>query len=263
MEPNKIMKQSPLEKYFSVLEAIAGVPALRLSELAEACQLPISTTHRVVNTLIDSGLVAPPNNGRRGYELGPRLLRLVHAGSDESWIKIVVQKKLDELAGQLGETCYMTKLIGERVFSVAWATPPNGLKAYVVPGLSQPLHAAASAKAILAFQEPSVVRRLLVGPLPKLCTDTKTTIEDVLENLAQVRRRGFATCINENEAGIAAVACPVQFVDGQIIHAIGATGIADRLTRAHLEKYARALKKAATALGRTFRGQPEQRWAAE
>ena len=61
-------------------------------------------------------------------------------------------------AARLDETCYLTKLIGGRVISVAWATTSDGLKAYVVPGLSQPLHAAASAKAILAFQSSSFVK---------------------------------------------------------------------------------------------------------
>ena len=109
----------------------------------------------MVNALVGSGLLVSTSKGRKGYELGPRLLRLVHTGSEDAWVKIVGQKFLDDLAARLGETCYLTKLIGAQVISVAWATPPDGLKAYVV-GLSQPLHAAASAKAILAFQSEIV-----------------------------------------------------------------------------------------------------------
>ena len=251
------MKQSPLDRYFNVLETIAGIPVSRLSDLANSCRLPISSTHRVVTTLIEAGLVVSPNKDRSSYELGPRLLRLVHAGSDDAWVKIVGQKRLDELAARLGETCYMTKLIGSQIISVAWATPPDGLKAYVVPGLSQPLHAAASAKAILAFQSRSFVRKLLVEPLPKLCTNTKTRIEDVLEEMAEVRRRGFATCVNENEAGIAAIACPIYLAGGEVIHSIGVTGVAERFPRTRIEEHAKDLKEIAAALSRPLRESPE------
>lgn len=252
------MKQSPLDRYFTVLEIIAGNPTSRLSDLAKSCRLPISSAHRVVTTLIESGLVVSPNKGRKGYELGPRLLRLVHTGSDDAWVKIVGQKCLDELAARLDETCYLTKLIGGRVISVAWATTSDGLKAYVVPGLSQPLHAAASAKAILAFQSSSFVRNLLVEPLPKLCTDTKISIEDVLDEMAKVRRRGFATCVNENKSGIAAIACPIHLAGGEVIHSIGVTGVAERFPRARIEELAKDLKETATVLSCTLRENPER-----
>jgi DNA-binding IclR family transcriptional regulator len=257
------VKQPPLERYFKLLESIAGSSISRLSDIAEACELPVSSTHRAMKTLIDSGLAIPPGKGRKGYELGPRLLRLVHSGSDDAWIKIVAQKSLDELAERLGETCYMTKLIGTKIVSVASATPSGGLNAYVVPGLSQPLHAAASAKAILAFQPLSFVKGLLVEPLPKLCAQTKTTVKEVFDDLAEVRERGFATCVNENEAGIAAVACPVYLTGSEVIHAIGVTAVAERFPMARLEEYAKILITTAAALSRTNKETPESAKAAE
>ncbi|MBO0663184.1 IclR family transcriptional regulator [Jiella sp. MQZ9-1] len=235
-----------------MLEMIASIETARLSDLAAACGLPQSSTHRVVNTLVGAGLVIAPGKGNRFYALGPRLLRLVHAGSDEAWIKIIVQRKLNELAEHLGETCYMTKLIGDEVISVAWATPANGLKAYVFPGLSQPLHASASAKTILAFQSPDLVRKLLVEPLPKLSPNTKTDLDAVIAELAEVHDRGYGTCINENEAGIAAVACPIFLAGDEVIYAIGTMAVMEHLAESRIDDCALELRKVAADLSRTI-----------
>jgi DNA-binding IclR family transcriptional regulator len=93
--------------------------------------------------------------------------------------------------------------------------------------------------------------------LPKLCTETKTSVEDVLEEMAEVRRRGFATCVNENESGIAAIACPIYLAGGEVIHSIGVTGVAERFPGTRIEEHAKDLRETAADLSRTLRENPE------
>lgn len=251
MQTSAKSKENPLERYFSILEAVAAHPAASVAEIADVCALPLPTAHRLILSLKSSGLLAAGDK-RRGIELGSRLLRLLQSGSEDAWIKIIVQKALDGIAEEISETSYFAKLQNDEVISIAWATPPTGLKGHVIPGLSQPLHAAACAKAILAHQNPERVRQMLSGPLPKLSINTKTSLKDVLAEHEDVRESGFATCVNENETGVVAVACPVVTPGIGTIYSIGVMSLSDRWTPERTSTAVKLLQEAAAEVSRSI-----------
>lgn len=241
-------KQTPLERYITMLETIAASGDANLSDLADLCHLPFSSAHRVLHTLLHSRLVVPTNGQRGGYRLGPRLMRLLHTGLDEAWLRITGQKIIDELALQLNDTCFINKLIGKEVVTIAWAAPESRVRGYLVPGITQPLHASASAKAILAYQPEPIIRKLLPARLPKLCTETKSTIKAVIADLESVRTKGYATCWNEYEKGVAAVACPVLLSDAEVVYSVGVTGLMDRLSAQPIDKIVGTIRYAAESI---------------
>ena len=134
----------------------------------------------------------------------------MHAGSDTAWLTISAQPILDRLANEIADTCYLARLVGHEVISVAWATPNDGLRGYVVPGHTLAPHVAASAKAILAFQPQALADEALSGPLPKLTAKTKTKRKDINEDYRAVRENGYATCWDEMEIGLGAIAVPIH-----------------------------------------------------
>src|SRR5262245_5455503 len=245
-------KKSPLDRYVTMLETIASAPDANLSELAELCHLPFSSAHRVLHTLVRSRLVVAAAGKRGEYALGPRLLRLLHTGLDEAWLRIHGQQTIDELAEQLDDTCFINKLIGKEVVTVAWAAPDHQARGFLVPGITQPLHASASAKAILAYQPIAFIRKVMPDRLPKLCTETKIKLKDVIADLEQVRSQGFATCWNEYEQGVGAIACPVLLADADVIYSVGVTGLMDRLSRQPIEKYTAVIRNAADSIARAL-----------
>ena len=224
--------EAPLERYFSALESIAAsVDGRSVSEVAQSCDLPVATAHRLLQNLQHAGLVVSSGSKRRNYRLGRRLLRLLHAGSDTAWLTISVQPILDKLANEIADTCYLARLVGHEVVSVAWAAPRDGLRGYVVPGHTLAPHVAASAKAILAFQPQTIVDKALSGPLPKLTARTKTKRKDIDKDYRTVRENGYATCWDEMEVGLGAIAMPIHLPEMGVIYSLGTAGLIDRLTR--------------------------------
>jgi DNA-binding IclR family transcriptional regulator len=247
-------KAPPLERYLAVLEAVgAATDGLSLSEVAERCALPVGTAHRLLQNLHRTGLVASAGAKRRDYRLGERLLRLLHAGSDNAWLQISVQPILEDLANELSETCFLTRLVGHQVISLAWAVPTRGLQGYVFPGHIMPPHAAASAKAILAFQAPDIIKKTLAGSLPKLTAKTKTKRPEIEKEYARVRTAGHATCWNEMEVGVGALAIPIPLPGVGIMYSLGVSGLIDRLTRRPQSEVIGRLETAAGALSRVLR----------
>lgn len=250
----KEVKAPPLERYVQLLETIgAAGDSLNLSEVAERTSLPVGTAHRLLQNLQRSGLVEMLGPTRKDYRLGERLLRLLHAGSDDAWLQIAVQPALDKLANELAETCYLTQLVGHQVMSIAWAVPTKGLQGYVVPGHVMPPHAAASAKAILAFQPKSIIDKALAGKLAKLAAKTLTTRAAVEREYASVREAGHATCFNEMEMGVGALAVPISIPDIGVIYSLGASGLIDRLTRRPQDDVIRSMNRVGNQLSRVLR----------
>jgi DNA-binding IclR family transcriptional regulator len=255
-ERPKLIRESdsPLERYFGVLESIAAsVNGRSVSEIAETCDLPIGTAHRLLQNLQHAELVTSVGSKRKDYRLGNRLLRLLHAGSDTAWLTISAQPILDRLANEIADTCYLARLVGHEVVSVAWAAPMDGLRGYVVPGHMLAPHVAASAKAILAFQPQALVDKAVSAPLPKLTAKTKTKRKEIDKDYRSVRENGFATCWNEMEIGLGAIAVPIHLPDIGVIYSIGTAGLIDRLTRRPVIETVALLRAAVEPLVRALR----------
>jgi DNA-binding IclR family transcriptional regulator len=244
----------PLERYFSALESIAASADGRsVSEIAQSCDLPIATAHRLLQNLQHAELVTSSGSKRRDYRLGKRLLRLLHAGSDTAWLTISAQPILDRLADEIGDTCYLGRLVGHQVVSVAWATPSDGLRGFVVPGHTLAPHVAASAKAILAFQPQALADKALSEPLPKLTVKTKTRRKDIDRDYQAVRENGYATCWDEMEVGLGAIAVPIPLPDIGVIYSLGTAGLIDRLTRRPVKDTVELLRAALEPMTRALR----------
>lgn len=72
-----------------------------------------------------------------------------------------------------------------------------------------PYHAAASARAILAFKDETFIQRVLRA---ERFTEHTLSEPELIAELARVRQRGVAVIDEELEAGVGAIARPVRVV---------------------------------------------------
>lgn len=248
---NNTIKQPPLERYIVLMEAIAGASqsGLVLSELASCCNLPPATVHRLLQVLQNSEVITSSAENPKAYVLGKRLLRLIYSGQNEGWLRLAVQPTLDRLADTLEETCFVTRLIGNEVISFAWAVPNVGVRANVFPGHVMPLHAAASAKAILAHLPEKFVDSVFAKVPPRSLTPaTMTDIQHIKAEHGLIRQRGYATCWDEIEDGMGALACPVELPGIGVNFALGVTGLTVQLQQKPLDWLTGLIQEAAADL---------------
>ena len=153
---------SPLERYLQILEIVAASSrGLTMTDIADMTLLPKASVHRLTHTLLDAGLLCGDDHNGKTFHAGQRLSRLLYLSLGNETLRKYAQIVCDELVQQVNETCYLVRLEHMNVCSVARAVPEQGYRLHVVPGAELPAHAASSAKAILAFQDDDVVRRVL------------------------------------------------------------------------------------------------------
>ncbi|MBO9356730.1 helix-turn-helix domain-containing protein [Bordetella petrii] len=239
-------RQSPLERYLSILEIVAASQRpLSLTELANIIDLPKPTVHRLIGVLQACGALRTEERNQRGFLIGRRMSRLLHLSQDESVVANYAQIVCDRLTEKVAETSYVVRLGIDAVHTIARSVPDQGYRLHVLPGLELPAHAAASAKAIAAYQDDATQQRLLRPPFKRLTEFTKTTLEQVMAELERVRQDGYAICDREIDNGIMAYGCPVFLRTGEVIYSLGVTGPCSRLTERPAAYWIEALQESA------------------
>jgi DNA-binding IclR family transcriptional regulator len=242
----------PLGRYMEVLELVAAFPgALTLADVASILDLPKTTAHRLLKGLVKAGL-AKEGGGGRSYDLGERLTRLVHATVEDGWLVTLADTHLRQVTETTGETCYLTRLVGAHVVVAVSVSPDVRWRGYVQPGVEMPINAAASAKAIMAYQNDALISQVLSEPLPLLTANTRNDRAWVEEELQAVRDRGYATCIGEIDEGLAAISVPITLPDGIVLHALGMTGPLQRVMNERLPDRIAALNATAATLAKAL-----------
>lgn len=236
-------KLPPLERYIRILELLSAFPdGLSLTDVSTMVELPKPSVHRLLKTMQELQLVEPARIGTLSYVAGTRLRKLAYMGADTEWMESVVRPYLRELTADVGETAYIAKIEGTTIRSISMEAPDTPWRGFVVPGREMHPHAAASAKAILAFQDAKTIERALSQPLERLTSHTNTSKEKVMKEYERIRKTGFATCVGEIDEGLAAVAVPIFVRGPEVVFSLGLTGPINRIEALNIEKLAATLK---------------------
>lgn len=255
MQKERTTSDSPLERYFSVLEAVvASGGGVTLTEVANLTDLPKPTAHRLLNSLTEARLLELDPQGRKSFSAGSRLWRILQLGINPSRLLRFGQLVCAELSQQLDETCYLVRYDGKNVESIAQEISPSGHRFHVIPGDVLPFHAAATAKVILASQKDEVIDAHLSGELSAFTPFTKTSRIDIYSELDDVRKNGFAVCYREIDDNVMAYAVPVRMLDQPVIYALGVTGPVVRMGQKDAGEYVGPLKVAAERLAQLLTG---------
>ena len=247
---------SPLARYVRILETVAAARAgLTLTEIATELELKPGTVHRLVHGLTALDLLGSAAGSKR-YVSGPRLLNLLYLNLDPTGYAGLAQPTLDGLVAALGETAHLARLNGDFAESVLMKQPLGSNRAYVQPGRQLPLHAAASGKALLAFQDEAFIADYLARPRTRFTERTKVGPEEVRREIERIRSDGIAVCDNELDAGVLSYGHPVRAAGGSVLYSVGITGLADRFRATSRELIREKLSAAAAELGKNlgFRG---------
>jgi DNA-binding IclR family transcriptional regulator len=224
-------------------------PEWGLSELAQVTKLNKTTAFRLLAALEAEGLVMRnPLSG--GYRLGVELVALGGCAMRSNPLRAMSRPVLESLAQECDESATLEVLAGSHVLIVDEVSNrhPMGMSQDV--GSRLPAHATATGKVLLAHLDAEVLTAALRQPLAQL---TEATIVDptrLRNQLAQIRRQGYAITNGELEPGFVAVAAPIYDRERQATAAISIGGASLRLPPERLLAVATLVQMAARQIAR-------------
>ncbi len=226
-----------------------------VTELARRLGLHKSTASRLLATLERRGLVEQDQESGK-YRLGLVVIRLAEHAERTLDLRALAMPDLDRLARATHETTGLGVLNGDECLTVAQADGPNLVAMGDWTGRAVPIHSIAAGKVLLASLPEREVLRLVRRGLVRFTDRTITQLEPLLEELARVRRRGYAIAFGEYDPGLNAVAAPVHDARGTVIAAVDVWGPAFRVTPQRLPELARQVRETAAAVSVRLGGTP-------
>lgn len=218
-----------------------------VTELARRLGLHKSTASRLLATLQRRGLVEQDEESGK-YRLGLIVIRLAERAERTLDLKSIAFPELERLARATRETVSLGIFEGDAYLTVAQVDGPNMSACPDWTGRTSPLHCTASGKVLLAAIAERDVLRIARSGLEPRTERTITTLETLMEELAKVRRRGFATAFSEWIAGTNAIAVPVLDARGRVIASVGVWGPSFRITPARVAELVTAARATAAAI---------------
>lgn len=204
---------------FDILELVAtATEPPSAIEIADRLKLPITTTHRGIHTLEQSGYIAQHPMSSR-YVLANSTKRLTKALLARFAIRGASLHYLRYVAGASQETTTLSVPLGWYALTVATVLGINEVVDPAPVGSSVELHNSASGLAVLAFLPKAKVERYLTWVHKRKLGRTRA----IQGMLAEVQAQGYALSSSDLDAA-SELAVPIRNVEGEALASIAVRG---------------------------------------
>src|SRR5215469_5851582 len=223
---------------------------IRVNQVARDMGLSRSTVHRMLATLSYHQFVEQDDDSR-GYRPGPVLVHIGLSVVSKLDLVQLSHSALVELRDRTRETTHLGILRGDTdVLYLDSVESEQVVRTGSRIGWTLPAHATASGKALLAERTDEEISALYSAGLPAGPTSRAlTSMGELLEQVAEVRRLGYSANYGESEADVAAVAATVRDKRGRPRCALVVTAPLSRVDEAWVKTAAAAAMQVARDLG--------------
>jgi IclR family transcriptional regulator, acetate operon repressor len=234
-----------VDRVVGILEAIDGLGAMKLSQIARAAHLTEATALRYLSGLVSHGFVERDEGSGR-YRLGIRLFQLGQGALGDRDPRLVALPIMQELRSQFDETVNLAMRLEDDLVLIEALESTRSIKKGARVGESDVWHSSSLGKAILAYlPEQEAIQILERQGHPRTTPRTLNTVEALLRDFELVRERGYAIDDEESEEGLCCVGAPIFDRHRRPSYAISFSGPAYRFSLSSVHEMGRAIKGAA------------------
>lgn len=205
---------------------------LTVSEVAARTGLARPTARRLLMTLEELGYVRSLDGT---YSLTTKVLEIGTAGIAAQGLWDIARPHLVRLVGLTGESSSMSQLDGSDIVYTARVPVPKIIALAVTIGTRFPAVATSMGRVLLSELETDELDRVLATPSASgIIPRVVPTRAELDEELAGIRRRGWAMSDELLSVGIRSIAAPVRDHEGRIAAAMNVTVHAAETSVEHL-----------------------------
>jgi IclR family transcriptional regulator, pca regulon regulatory protein len=191
---------------------------LTVAEVARRTGLTRAATRRYLLTLTASGYAQ--YDGKH-FQLTSRVLRLGHAYISSVPLPQIAQPIVEELGHRTDESIALAVLEGAESLTVATSARRRLVGIFTRVGTHLPALSSATGRVLLSGQSDDLIEQLLrTRPLQKLTAKTKTSGDEIRQEIRSIRQHGYALNDEEIEVGLRVIAVPVRSATNTIAAAI-------------------------------------------
>lgn len=210
-----------LDRGLLVMDTLISGHVMSLGQIADAVQLPKSTTHRILTTLESRGYVGSDTNETGMYKIAIKGMWFTTA-------RTRIHHHLENLRSLTGETVNFGTVVGSHIEYVDRVLSDHALRWGVDIGSRIQMHCSAMGKCVMAYRDDLVP---MASELPRRTANTITDVVELKAQLDVIRHHGYSVENGEFIDGVVCIAAPVRDGSGEVIGAISVSGPAVRFTK--------------------------------
>jgi len=228
-----------------------GRPEMSLAEFARRSGYSKSTTYRLLVTLVEAGWLERSPAG--AFRLTIKAFQVGSVLVDSLELRREAGPIMARMAAEIDEAVYLVVAAGTRAVCLERIDSGQGVRmADLYVGGSQPLNLGAGPRALLAFDEDRLLPPLLEEGLSTRTEHSLVNPADLLDDLAETRRRGYSISDEDVTVGIGAIGAPILGSDGVALAALSFGGLRQNVLPprpAHVAWLLQACQEISTRLG--------------
>jgi IclR family acetate operon transcriptional repressor len=206
---------------------------LRLTEIKQALNLPVSSLHNMLQTMVSAEVVTVDDDLR--YAVGPRTVSLALRTVQSLDLRTVARRPLQDLARELGDDVYLALRVGQRIIYVDRVLGSQRISLDIRLGEPLMMHCTAIGK-LFAALDGRLEAHVLAGKLPKMTAFTITDAKQLKKEFARIREASFSRSEQEAMAGVVGYALPIRDGTGSTVAAVHVSVMSSRATKTHERK---------------------------
>lgn len=232
-----------------ILELFLNRPQLSAREVMERLDLPRTTVHELLVTLVDrSYLIVVPGQPVQ-YRLGMPLFQLGAAFAGRLDLVREAQSVTRDVAAACDEAVHVAVLDGADVVYLVKVDSTHPVRMVSGVGLRLPAHCTAVGKVLLAGLDQADLDAVLAkGVLPGMTANSITDPDRLRAHLESVRVDGVAVDIGESDTAMRCVAAAVRDHSGATIGAMSLSAPIIRWTAQAQVEWAELVREGAATL---------------
>lgn len=224
--------------------------AVRLADIAEALALPRPTVHRLLQALVEEGLLARDRSSRR-YVLGSFSLELGLVSARSLTMHQQCRPTLQQLAERTGDTSFLFVRSANDSVCIDRVQGTFPIQTPSVPlGARHPLGITAGGLALFAALDDADADQVLADIDPLLHAYGRMTGDELLRLRRLARTTGHALIGNRAVPGVTGVGLPIFAPTGSAVAAVAVASTSERMTAARVAEILPDLRAAAEAITR-------------
>lgn len=244
-------KSKSLQRIVAILDCFTNEqPEMGVREIARKIGFSTSTTGRLLQAMKEINLLQQ-NPDNQAYSLGGKVLAWAGVYSSSLDVRNAALPAIQELHRVTRETISLYVLEGNERVCVERLESDQNVRIVARLGRRVPLYAGSAGKVFLAFLSPAERDAILQSDPPKAITpSTIVDRQKLLEELKEIRQKGYAVSFGEWVAEASGVAAPIFDSRGEIAAAMTISGPGQRFTRDVVEHYVTDVTRVAAEISR-------------
>lgn len=222
-------------------------PILGNSEIAAKLNLSRSTTHHLIKTLYNEGVLM--KEGASKYRLGWKIIDWNNGVMHQNEIYTSALPMVKGLVEKYNGTAHIGMFDKGEVVFVLRISSTDAYPIETFLGGRKPAHSTSIGKVLLAFNRTYLQESIALG-LSKQGRNTITEVNLLKRELSIVRKKGYSLSIDENDTSTYAIAAPIQSYSGETIASVNLVGTIDYMKNQNKDEMIRTIINTGNAVSR-------------